>query len=47
MSNKDLREEIKCNAEQLARLNYNYILRITNMLDIINNKTEEFYGFIE
>ena len=47
MSNKDLREEIKYNAEQLAKLKHNYILRITNMLDIINNKTEDFYGFIE
>ena len=41
-----LRNEIKSKAENLARAKHNYILRIKNMLDIINQETEEFYGFI-
>lgn len=45
--NKALREEIKNNAEKLARLKHDYIFRLTNMLDIINNESEEFYGFIK
>lgn len=46
ISNSNLREEIKKNAEELAKEKHNYLVRITNMLDIINGKTEEFYGFI-
>ncbi len=46
LSNQELREEIKRNAAELAREKHNYISRITNMLDIINGKTEKFYGFI-
>lgn len=37
---------IKKNAEKLAREKHNYKIRISNMLDIINGKTEDFYGFI-
>ena len=47
LSNDHLREEIKRNAEKLAKEKHNYKIRITNMLDIINNKTEDFYGFID
>lgn len=46
INNKSLREEIKKNAENLGREKHNYINRITNMLDIINGKTKDFYGFI-
>ncbi len=45
--NKTLREEIKNNAEKLAKEKHNYIFRMNNMLDIINGKTEDFYGFIK
>ena len=47
LNSYELRNEIKNKAENLARLKHNYILRIKNMLDIINQDTEEFYGFIE
>lgn len=47
LSNKEQRFKIKKNAEELARLKHNYLIRIQNIIDIINNKTEEFYGFIE
>jgi len=47
ISNKTLREQIKNNAEVLANEKHNYMVRITNMLDIINEKTEDFYGFIK
>jgi spore maturation protein CgeB len=46
LSNQELREKIKRNAAKLAKEKHNYISRITNMLDIINGKTENFYGFI-
>ncbi len=45
--NHDLREKIRNNAEKLAREKHNYIDRIQNMLNIINGKTEDFYGFIQ
>ena len=41
----ELRNQIKNNAENLARSKYNYLLRIRNMFDIINKETEEFYSF--
>ena len=47
INNNELRSEIKSNAENLARSKHNYILRIKNMLDIINKETEEFYSFID
>ncbi len=47
LNSYELRNEIKNNAENLARSKHNYILRIKNMLDIINQDTEEFYGFID
>jgi len=47
LNSYELRNEIKNNAENLARSKHNNILRIKNMLDIINQETEEFYGFIE
>ncbi len=46
LSNNELREEIRQNAEKLAREKHNYIARISNMIDIINQKTEDFYGFV-
>jgi len=46
LSNKNLRENIKINAELLARSKHNYKARILNMLEIINRKTDKFYGFI-
>ena len=47
LNSYELRNKIKNNAENLARLKHNYILRIKNMLDIINQDTEEFYGFLD
>jgi len=47
LNSYELRNEIKNNAENLAKFKHNYVLRIKNMLDIINQDTEEFYGFIE
>ncbi len=41
-----MRLKLKRNAEKLARLKYNHIIRTQNIMDIINNKTEEFYSFI-
>lgn len=46
LANKNLRFKIKEKAEELAKLKHNYIDRIKNLIDIINNRTEEFYGFI-
>ncbi len=46
LNNDSLRKRIQRNAEKLAREKHNYISRINNMLDIVNGKTEEFYGFI-
>ena len=45
--NRSLREEIRKNAERLGREKHHYIIRITNMLDIIDGKTDTFYGFIQ
>lgn len=45
--NDHLREEIKINAEKLAKEKHNYTDRLINMLDIIEGKTKDFYGFIE
>jgi len=47
LNSYELRNEIKNNAENLARLKHNYMLRIKNMLDIINQDTQEFYGFLD
>ena len=47
LNSYELRNEIKNNAENLARLKHNYILRINNMLDIINHDTKEFYSFLD
>lgn len=46
LANNQLRFAIKENAEKLAKEKHNYLIRIQNMLDIINGKTEGFYGFI-
>ncbi|MHA1147600.1 MAG: glycosyltransferase family protein [Promethearchaeota archaeon] len=46
ITNKDLREYVKKEAEKLARKKHNYLIRIQNLLDIINGKTNDFYGFI-
>ena len=45
--NDHLREQIKINAEKLAKEKHNYTDRLINMLDIIEGKTKDFYGFIE
>jgi len=42
-----LRLKVKLNAENLAKEKHNYLDRIKNMLDIVNGKTEEFYGFLD
>jgi len=42
-----LRLNIKLNAENLANEKHNNLVRIKNMLDIVNGKTEEFYGFLD
>ncbi len=47
LSNKKLRHQIGKNAHSIIRKNHNYLIRIKNMLDIINGRTEKFYGFIE
>lgn len=46
LSNQQLRENIGKNARILAEEKHNYLSRIENMLDIINGKTNKFYGFI-
>jgi len=46
LKNEKKRIEIKKNAEKFAQLKHNYIIRIQNMIDIINNTTKEFYGFL-
>lgn len=47
LTNDGLRDEIRKNAVILAEKKHNYMVRIQNMLDIINGKTEDFYGFID
>jgi len=46
LRNNDERKEIQKNAEILAHKRHTYVNRIQNMLDIIDNKTKDFYGFI-
>ena len=46
LSDKALREKIGQNARKISVEKHNYISRIKNMLDIIDDKTEEFYGFL-
>jgi len=41
------RNIIRSNAEQLAHQKHTYRMRIQNMMDIIEGRTEKFYGFIE
>ena len=47
LNSYELRNEIKNNAENLAKDKHNYLLRIKNMLDIVNGKTEEFHGILD
>lgn len=47
LQNTELRLKLKQNAKNLAREKHNYISRIKNMLDIVNGKTEKFYGFLD
>ncbi|MFX1444110.1 MAG: glycosyltransferase [Promethearchaeota archaeon] len=47
INNEDLCNQIKRNAVKLIKENHNYVIRIQNMLDIIDGKTEDFYGFIK
>ena len=47
LNSYELRNEIKKNAENLARSKHTYIIRIKNMLDIINQDTQEFYSFLD
>ena len=44
--NDDLRENIQYNAEKLVKEKHHYILRIQNMMDVIDDKSKDFYGFI-
>ena len=46
-SNEEIRLKIKSNAGELAKLKHTYIIKTQNLMDIINNKAEEFYGFIK
>jgi len=46
ISSEELREIIRKNAVKLIKEKHNYLIRIQNMLDIVNGKTEDFYGFI-
>ena len=41
------REIIRGNAEKLIHSKHTYLHRIQNMLDIIDGKTDKFYGFVE
>lgn len=47
LSNDDEREKIRKNAEDLAHSKHTYVHRIQNILDIIDGKTKEFYGFLK
>lgn len=47
LSNDDEREKIRKNAEELAHSKHTYVHRIQNILDIIDGKTKEFYGFLK
>lgn len=47
LQNTELRLKLKQNAKNLAREKHNYLSRIKNMLDIVNGKTEKFYGFLD
>jgi len=46
IDNKKERFKIKKNALDLFHMKHIYVNRIQNMLDIINGKTTEFYGFL-
>jgi len=46
LENKEEREEIRKNAQTLAHGKHTYTQRIQNMFDIIDGKTNEFYGFL-
>ncbi|QTA79479.1 SAM-dependent methyltransferase, type 11 [Desulfonema limicola] len=47
LEHKQEREKIRENAQILAHSKHTYINRIKNMIDIIEGKTEKFYGFLE
>ena len=46
IQNDDKRKEIKESAYKLAKKKHTHINRIQNLLDIIMEKTEKFYGFL-
>lgn len=46
IDNKKERFKIKKNALDLFHMKHTYVNRIQNMLDIVNGKTTEFYGFL-
>lgn len=46
LRNPKEREKIGKNAQKLAHSKHAYTARIQNMIDIIDGKTEEFYGFL-
>jgi len=45
--NDEERQEVGKNAQNLSHSKHTYTARITNMIDIIDGKTNEFYGFLE
>ena len=46
LNNPEERNEIRKNAEELGHSKHTYTHRLQNMFDIIENKTDEFYGFL-
>ena len=46
LENTEKREAVRKNAQALAHSKHTYSERIKNMLDIIDEKTDEFYGFL-
>jgi len=46
LKNKEKRNKIRKNAQKLAHSKHTYTQRIQNMMDIINNESNEFYGFL-
>jgi len=47
LENDMRRQQIMQNAEELAHSKHTYVRRIQNMLDIIDGKTNDFYGFLQ
>ena len=47
LKHDEKREEIAKNGQKLAHSKHTYVHRIQNMLDIIDGKTNKFYGFLK